>query len=365
MFVYVLVLVLSVPMVAVARAGAGGGGGGSGGVVVTPVPVPIEEPVVEDGPDEDSDRPDWAGRDGTGDTPGRTNDEPGIAMGDLYGDLYIILRDINGEPILSAEGFVQPIDVNGELIPLDAEGAIQEGYSELAQEVEFGRLNLVRAPNEVIDQAYEEALGAINGASNIGLDPAGRLLLTSESGVKAIDSPRENLALYRELMLNGYLPGVTPGKFGNGLAHLGEGSPVLWEKADLDRAASFLAAAADKGGFISVDKVVYVNSFLGINTVEAGYFDFVTFAGLGYTYQRANAYNGVTATLLQPVLSSDPGNGMGEDYFVIRNGVNIYDKVFSGADYGPSEAGVAGFVQASDDALKTVTYIHNWEVPEY
>jgi hypothetical protein len=389
LFAFVLVLLLCVPMAAVAQGGFGGG---------ETMPTPEDPVVTGDEPTEDSDRPDWGGPEGDHDlTPGRQNDEPGIAMGDLYGDLYVIVRNDNGEPLpytwvwsedgltplypvaTPAEeiGFWQPIAISDEeatalgldplpaeflgLVPLDVEGLVPEAYAEYTQEVDFGRLNLVRAPSEFLDLAYEEAIGALNAAGSVTLDPAGRLLLTTGDESKAIDSPRENLAMYRELMLNGYLPGLTREDLSADLIHLRQGQAEEWVHTDLDRAASFLSAAADKGGFISVDKVVYINTFMGINALPE-YFDFVTFGGSGYGYQRGGsggAYTDVTAALLQGPISYAP------DTFVVDDHVSIMRQVFNGEGYGPGSLGAAEFAKAADDALKVITYIHNWAVPEY
>ena len=98
-------------------------------------------------------------------------------------------------------------------------------YPDLVQEVDFGRLNLGRAPDAVLDQAFDEAIRNINKADSIALDAVGRLLLTTkiydpfladsdgnqlllETVTKAIDSPRENLALYIKLVQDGHL--ITP-----------------------------------------------------------------------------------------------------------------------------------------------------------
>jgi len=371
-----------VPMVAVARGGSGEGS-----------TTPVEDPIIVTGEDEDSDRPDWAGPEGDHDlTPGRPNEDPGDLMGDLYGDLYVIVRDANGEPILytwvwdggvpaypvvDPAGFPQPIaisDAEAELlgldplpdefeglVPLDVEGLVPEAYAEYTQEVDFGRLNLARAPTEFLDLAYEEAINAINNCDAIGLDPAGRLLLTVGEESKAIDAPRECLALYREIMRKGYLSGLTKdAMFMGGLDHLrqqGDGS-VETTNGDLDTAACLFAGAADKGGFISVDKVVYTNSFLGINDLEAGtYFPFVT---MGYTYKRSLAYGSVEAALLQGPVAGDY-----DVMFYLDEHVNIMNSVFGDVDAGPGTAGAAEFAHAADDALAVITYIHNWAVPEY
>tara|TARA_R110000772_G_scaffold11226_1_gene35313 strand:- start:43 stop:573 length:531 start_codon:yes stop_codon:yes gene_type:complete len=73
--------------------------------------------------DDDSDKPDWAGGGGGPNDRGGKPSTAGSARGDLYGDMYVILRDSNGVPILNADGYVQPVDVNGNPIELDEEGA--------------------------------------------------------------------------------------------------------------------------------------------------------------------------------------------------------------------------------------------------
>ncbi len=96
---------------------------------------------------------------------------------------------------------------------------------DLIAAVDFGRLNLSRAPDAVLDDSFDEAIRAINNAKDMKIDASGRLLLTTdiydefladedgdplllETVVKAIDSPKENLALYLKLMKDGHL--ITP-----------------------------------------------------------------------------------------------------------------------------------------------------------
>lgn len=382
-------------MVALA-AGGGGSKGGGGKAVVQPAPAP--EPAAPlDGGGDDSDRPPYAGPDATEPKPGTGNKEPGIARGDLYGDLYVVVRDANGAPIsyvwtwefaadgetlvqpLSFEagvagGFPQPIadaallpadwpwwDGDIPLVPTDPEGHVPDAYAYLTQEVEIGRLNVARAGARVLDNAYEEAITNINGATAVSLDPAGRILLTLTDGTeKTIDSPRENLALYREIMRSGYLTGITRTDMGP-LDHLrakGDGSDEI-EPADLLRAASLFSGAADKFGDVTLDMVIYVNNFLGINDPATGtYFDF-----RGYAYHRGPVYEGIA-----PELLDDPVVIDGKLYFGLRNR-SIMAEVFSGMDYPVAgDAPVPGareFTKAADDAVHTIWFIHNWAVPEY
>ena len=52
-------------------------------------------------------------------------------------------------------------------------------WTDMVEEVSFGRLNLSRAPEAVLQAAFDEAITAINAADSIAIDPAGRLLLTT------------------------------------------------------------------------------------------------------------------------------------------------------------------------------------------
>ena len=160
---------------------------------------------AEEGED-DSDRPDWAGEKGGKADRGERPETAG-KRGDLFGDMYVILRDPNGVPILNADGFVQPIDADGNPIPLDEEGAPID--PDLAIEVELGRLNVGRAPSSVLDRRAQEVITLLNEATAIETDAAGRLVLTVDGEIKTIDSPLENLAIYVALMTTGSIPGVT------------------------------------------------------------------------------------------------------------------------------------------------------------
>lgn len=279
------------------------------------------------GPGEDSDRPVWAGVKGGKAGAGGKPAGGGTKKGDLYGDLWIILRNEDGVPILNAAGFVQPIAADGTLIPLDAEGAPID--PSLTQEVEFSRLSVARAPSKVLTHSLDEAVAKITAGTSITLDAAGRVVVDGT----AIDSPLENLALYKAVMTN-TLPSAVTTKLPSNLA-----------------ASSLLAAAADKTSTINVDVVVYLNSFLGVNKVVDGkvtsYYDFTT------NYDRYATYKDVTAQVL--VLQAD-----GVTYKTET--VNIYNTVFSGStwvDPTPSSAGADDFAAATNDALRVIQYIHD------
>ena len=322
----------------------------------------LDSAVLRGGEEEESDRPPWAGA-GGGKAGGREGSSGG-GKGELYGDLYVIVRDANGAPILyvwqdsdgdgvpdapvlSSQGFPQPIDGQGNLIPLSAEG---EPISEDGlQEVEFGRLNVARSPSRVLASRYAEAVSSINRAEKIELDSAGRLVLTIDGEPKTIDSPLENLGLYVELMNTGTLGGVAvdPAKLG-GLAHLVDGRRTV---DDLKTAASFLAGAADKYGTLTVDQVVYINAILGLQGAYTGvdgkaYVDFG-----GFDYSRLAAFGPKTAQVLV-----EKSSGV----WALET-VSLYDAVFGGQE--AVATGAAGFARAADDALQVIEFIHDFEAP--
>ena len=107
-----------------------------------------------------------------------------IDYGSLYGDLYVILRDVNGVPILDEFGCIQPIStVTGEPFQLLTDPALDilceltEEMSTWVESVDFGRLNLGRAPDAVLFHAFDEAINLMNSASAFDLDPAGRIMM--------------------------------------------------------------------------------------------------------------------------------------------------------------------------------------------
>ena len=145
----------------------------------------------------------------------------GTAAGALYGDLYVIERDGNGEPVLRTKTLSgvaytcqQPLAAGCGFLPLNFDKtdfnpeledacAVQETSADFLQEVKFGRESVSRAPATVIDKSYAEALKTINLAAAscgdsraIKLDPAGRITMciaqegTGTSAGMPINAPR-------------------------------------------------------------------------------------------------------------------------------------------------------------------------------
>jgi hypothetical protein len=297
--------------------------------------------------EEDSDRPIWAGGGGGPNDRGGKPGDAGSARGDLYGDLYVILRDEDGNPILSEAGFVQPIDAAGNLIPLDAEGAPID--LTLVQEVELGRLNVGRSPTSVLDRRAQEVVILLQTATAISFDESGRLVLTVDGVTKTIDSPLENLALYVALMTSGTIPGVTDLP-GTEYDYLVDGQ---FTTADLEAAAGLLAAASDKYASLEPDTIAYINAILGINTVTTGDVTYSSMDYSDYTYDRSDTYDNVMVTVL---IKQADGS-------YLPTQVDLYDAVFGGEDY--SESGTfEAFATAVDDSRAVLAYIHDNEAPE-
>ncbi|WP_425072869.1 hypothetical protein [Sagittula sp. S175] len=329
------------------------GGAEAGGQMAAQAEATTGKPMTDlfldlTGEDDDSDRPLWAGvpggKDGVG---GGQPDNSGTTKGDLFGDLYVILRDDNGVPILSAEGFPQPLDADGNLIPLDEDGHPLD--ESLAQEVEIGRLNVGRAPTSVLDRRADEVIDLFNAATQITTDAAGRLVLTVDGVEQTIDSPLENLAIYVSLMTTGTIPGVDDLP-GTDFDYMVDGT---YTAEDLAGSVAFLAAATDKSGEFTSDEIAYINAFIGVNTETIGS---VTYSDIDYssfTYDRVSTYADVTAEVL---VQQPDGSWVAET-------VNVYEVVFGNANVS-AEGTLDAYTQAADDALAIVDYIHEYAIPE-
>jgi hypothetical protein len=333
-----------------------------------------------------------------------------VDYGSLYGDLYVILRDVDGVPILDEYGCIQPIStITGEPFQLltDLEADIlcelTEEMAAWVETVDFGRLNLGRAPDAVLFHAFDEAINSMNSATAMDLDPAGRIMLFIGDEWKTIDAPAENLALYIKLMQEGHwittdtspvVRGGPPDGMGppEGDGPSAEERPVLSADAiellravgyenlgnvnntltndDLVLAASLLAAAADKSGTMTLDKVIYINSIFGINQVGSlpgelngiTYFDFRNYGydrNTVYGQQRGSmeCYPSLGRGFIWVVQPADDTGLLWENTCV-----NILTEVHHLR--GDETSNVRGFVQTADDALQVIEYIHNYRVPE-
>ena len=332
------------------------------------------------------------GKGGGGSSGGETPD---------LGDLIVLLRNASGVPILTAESCQQPLAAPGQdlppispfaaciaseqpnntcVIPVDpATCSVVVGYETFTQEVDFGRTSVVRSPVTVLEQQLDDVVVNLATADCVTLDPAGRLVTsTVTDGVVtsgAIDSPLQNLAIYRQLILKGYL---------------GVESAPLWlpDTNYLNTAARGLGAAADKTGKVSVDMVAYLNQIMGltdpatttvlgapncINVKEEvkGVVQMVQkcFLNYGtYGYDRTANFTSLPNPPYIPAGAPMPGEFeylalVSLPTFEIRQGpiLDAVPELLANKDLTGSNIG--GFAQAADDARAVINFMHSWPVP--
>lgn len=300
------------------------------------------------GEEEDSDRPAWAG--GNKElNPHRGEGSAGsdIKKGGDYGDIWVILRDDLGNPILDANGNIQPCldEACTTVIQLTADGELPTEYADSVIAVEFGRLNIARSPNSVLEHSLVEALAKLDDGvfgETVTLDPSGRLTV---DGV-TIDSPLENLALYEALLTAPAVDGVVTLSVTTTVEGSGDVTYTFSvpESVRLDLAASALAAASDKTGTLNVDEVVNISKFLDVDD------ELAALVG-SYTYDTTATYDGVTVWVL---VETSPG-------VFTATEVSILDAVTFNtvpAIDGDTD-GIDRFTQAADDAVQVLEYVHD------
>jgi hypothetical protein len=317
----------------------------------------------------------------------------------LYGDLVICLRSPDGIPIYyeiyneehnTTDYFAWPIkvaisddvplrtpdDVTYVTFDLNDEGEVidDDPYYDV-KEVEFGRLNIVRAPQSVLDNALNEAITSLTqtGITDITTDASGRLIAiignedwivnydddftNDETNDKTIDSPRENMAIYQELLGNG---------FSGDLSFL---SSYFTENDVLRLAYGAIAAGADKTGNMIVDEIAYMNDWLlkwdadnvdqALNSPDVKgrkYYDFS-----GFSYDRDAVYSNkyVRITNLNP-------NGTWDyEYLSLLNAVPWTTPNKRIQYNGGQNIDITGFSNAADDAIQVLEFIHESDLYEY
>jgi len=321
-----------------------------------------------------------------------------------FGDIVVLYRDADGVPVLTADACQQPLAAPGVTLPavgtmpqcipasatescrilVDPETCvIVPGYETYTQEVDFGRTNVARSPVSVLDQQLEDAVVKLATADCVTVDPAGRLVASTVTNnivsSAAIDSPLQNLAIYRQLMLNGYLGAQT--------------APLALPATVLDIAARGLGAASDKTGKVSVDTVVYLNQILGLTNetvttllpkkcievkeevkgvvqmVRKCFLDYGPTGG-AYSYSRGSNFGALPSPAYIPAAA--PQEGWTEYLGVLDGSIPTF-----GIAQGPTLAAVpellanpdmaasniGGFALAADDARAVIDYLHSWPLP--
>jgi len=330
-----------------------------------------------------------------------------------YGDLVILYRNEFGVPILDENFCQQPlafpsdtcdiICTEGEpcLVPLLQEPnddglitcAIDPAFATCTHEIEFGRTNSARAPASVFESQLEDVVVKLATADEIGLDAAGRLVACVDGGVdefgddlpdtsSAVDSPIQNLAIYKQLMTYGYL---------------GDQGQIVLPASVMETAARGIGVASDKGGKVSVDMVVYLNQIMGLSDLPEtvlgqpiciypveevmGVVQPVEKCFLNYGNMPIGGENGYRrganfeALPYPPYIrgnesDADPTAGFfevlqwtfsGETFDIFRG--SIFDRVFNSSDFVDGTRNIGGFVQAADDTREVINYMHSWPLP--
>ena len=291
-------------------------------------------------------------------------DHAGTKKGDLYGDQYVLLRDVdptdgggNGEPVLDVNGQQILVGTDGSLIHYVYDAAtgdyiIPADKLSVVQTVELGRANVARAPDKVMEKSLNEALSKVMSAEEVTADAAGRLMC---DGV-TIDSPLENLALYQYLMTAGgelAWPAVRDA-WPEPLAAL-EG----WDPSSL------LGAAFDKTMPISMDAVLYQNTTLGVNvsnTQGTRYFDFTGQNNESYSHSREDRWADVYIQWYEDIDADG-------DLELVEP-TSVFEAVFGGQEWtdqyltadgtmaSAERSGVNDFAQAVEDARAVINFMH-------
>ena len=319
-----------------------------------------------------------------------------------YGDLWVLLRYESGLPMLTDDFCQQPIAAETfegciqkpnttepedcVVIPVDPETcAVPLDYAIYTQEVDFGRINEARSPEAVFEAQLEDVLVNLATAGCLTLDPAGRPVYSSVEidgdlpviVTSTVDSPLQNLAMYRQLMLEGSLPG--------GLLLPGMEEPQGW----LFTAARALGAASDKTGEVTEDMWIYLNDILGLTAADVtpalskhcvevkqevmGKIEMVEKCVLdvsSFGYTRSAEYGALPAPPYIPADDPQPGvfeylDQTGPNSFEIATGPILNAAFPDGLDgyIEYSGSNVEAFAKHADDARSVIEFMHNWPVP--
>ena len=342
----------------------------------------------------------------------------GGGIGDIYSDLWVVLRDVDGVPILTPapgddpfyeEGpvevrCIQPISstvldgatqvtnpVDGRtvwLIPLVGEGSTalspaeadtacdpQPAFASAASEVELERLNLVRTSDEVLWKKLVDIRTRLQAAAEITLDGAGRI---TTDGV-AIDASPEHAAMYAAaapavaaleggpaateqlggLMDTGSIPGLA--------GYPGVPASIPQAGSAFDEwmlAAASVGAAAGKSVPITIDTIEYYNRVAAPDGDVAEWGHAEVIPGKDANGEQFIDYTDFSYT------RADVFNGcsiwldvptLTWKYGPILDRVEFLD-IVEFPTPGHTVANVAGFAQMADDVRSVINYLHENDV---
>ena len=327
-----------------------------------------------------------------------------------FGDLIKLYRNANGVPILTAADVAgpntglcqQPLYFASDECPTACEvvlspdvsvvkvdqatcavSATPDNCAPCTQEVDFGRINVARASDTVFDEQLQDVVFNLSTSDcAISLDPAGRMVtgtvtlwslnqIPIEWTTSAIDSPLQNLAIYRQLIQSGSI-----------------GAPL--PAGALITAARGLGAASDKAGGVDMDLVAYINETMGLTATTTildpkiciqvreeaqGTVQLVQKCFLDYSafsYARTLNFGSLPSPKYIPEGAAADGTF---EYLAVLNsaptfGIEqgpILNAVFGdgsgGYLNGFTDGNIGGFAQAADDTRAVIDYMHSWPVP--
>lgn len=311
----------------------------------------IADLLAED--DDDSDRPEWAGQPGNEGKPGGGNAGDNTKKGGDYGDIIVLQRNDDGTLVTEERDgdiITFAVTTDGTVVEV-VNGEIPDGTD--VQAVEFGRLNVARSPEKVIEHSLTEALSKLDGGelgTTVTLDPSGRLVVDGAT----IDSPLENLALYEALLSTAAVDGVVT----LSVTTTADGGTSTYsfsipETVRLDLAAAALAAASDKTGELTIDEVVGISSFLGVDDELASYIG-------DLTYSRDLTYEDVEVIVLEP--RDTDGDGVIDEYVPVSAEVLqavTFNEVDATSILNNTDGGIDVFTQMADDSVQVLEFVHD------
>ena len=371
-------------------------------------------PIIEQGTGLDFGVSAFAAPGGGGNGGGGNGGDSGNEPPD-YGDLIILYRDAYGVPYPTAMvgemGLCQqPIpsdtcvtsppqgceleagfpDAPGVLVvPVDpATCAVTAECAPCTQEVEFNRINEARSPASVFEAQLEDVTTTLATAGCISVDPAGRpVASTLSEGIvvtSTIDSPLQNMAIYRQLLSEGTLGE----NIDSALSDLGVSL--------LDTAARGIGAASGKDDKLNVDLFAYLNEILELTaqsptpllntspicewyreevmgqmeSVQKCFLDYSNFS-----YNREVNFSGGESVEGLPnppyIPETLPASGKFEylaeltleplTFHIVQD--LIMDAPIPEWSSVPNSANIGGFVQAADDTRAVIEFMHTWPVP--
>jgi hypothetical protein len=309
---------------------------------------------------------------------------------DLYGDLMVLYRSVDGLQFLDQLGCEQPISAEPiaglpaitnpadgklvSLIPLNGEAGLEDGtecdvqtiptdYTVYLQELEFGRISVERSPDKVLAKQLGDVITAVQPPAVLTLDQAGRLVAFDGVESSTVDSPLQNLAIHQELQ-----------NFGQLTSESGEPFPLpvpstMPAYSFLDQAAAMYGAAADKGKTVILDQIINNNRILVI---------------LDQIINNNRILDITNETVVQPTLTGDGTIGVLDELYIDYSayaysrsttfpgcvtGFFIIDAqalpfsgslmyfVFNDVDFSGSN--VYGLTQRADDSRAVIAFTHD------